>query len=200
MQATGGVSTMRRHALGLAFAVFLSACGSPSSGSAVLKFHGSVGGTTLGAAASTQVFTLAVDPSAPTIFKMKLIAAYLSEDIDPATQDNVGHTPMIYLNPDCQGDIEHCDISAGNAPDGKPITHIVSARPTARSRSTGGVRGFGEGEEDQAAAVATRAAAQFGGSSSLRRRWGQPAASFWKTSVRYASGSMPASVQVPITV
>src|SRR6266542_3284923 len=127
MQATGGVSTMRRHALGLAFAVFLSACGSPSSGSAVLKFHGSVGGTTLGAAASTQVFTLAVDPSAPTIFKMKLIAAYLSEDIAHATQDNVGNTPMIYLNPDCQGDIEHCDISAGNAPDGKPITHIVQS-------------------------------------------------------------------------
>ncbi len=34
---------------------------------------------------------------------------------------------MIYLNPDCQGDIEHCDISAGNAPDGKPITHIVQS-------------------------------------------------------------------------
>lgn len=41
--------------------------------------------------------------------------------------------------------------------------HRVSARPTARSRSTVGVRVFGEDEEDQAAAAAARAAAQFGG-------------------------------------
>jgi hypothetical protein len=120
---------MTRHALRLALAAVLSACGSSSSssGSAVLKFHGSVGGTGLRAAASTQVSTLAVAPSTTTIFQMKMIAAYLSEDIDPATQNNVGHTPMIYLNPDCQGDIEHCDISAGTAPDGKPITHIVQS-------------------------------------------------------------------------
>lgn len=118
---------MRRHALWLAFTVVLSACGSSSSGSAVLKFHGSVGGTALGTAASTQAFTLAVTPSTPTIFQMKMIAAYLSEDIDPATQNNVGHTPMIYLNPDCQSDVEHCDISVGTAPDGQPITRIVQS-------------------------------------------------------------------------
>lgn len=118
---------MRRHALGLAFAAVLSACESSSSGSAVLKFHGSVGGTGLTAAASTQVPTLAATPSPPTTFQMKMIAAYLSEDIDPVTQNNVGHTPMIYLNPECQGDIEHCDVSAGTAPDGKPITHIVQS-------------------------------------------------------------------------
>jgi transposase len=82
----------------------------------------------------------------------------------------------------------------------------VSARRTARSRSAGRVRGFGEERRsysatgDAAVSSAAREAAQFGGSSSSRRRWGQPAASFWKTSVRYASGSTPASMQVPTTV
>jgi hypothetical protein len=118
---------VQRHALGLAFAVFVSACGSSSSsGSATLKFHGSVAGTALGAATSPPL-ALTVDPSAPTVFQMKLIAAYLSEGIDPVTQDNRGHTPMIYLNPECQGDIEHCDISPGTARDGRPITHIVQS-------------------------------------------------------------------------
>jgi hypothetical protein len=32
---------------------------------------------------------------------------------------------MIYLNPECQGDIEHCDVSPGTAPDGRPIAHLV---------------------------------------------------------------------------
>jgi len=117
---------MRSHALGLAFAVVVSACGpssGSSSGSAVLKFQGKIGGTALGTAASA----LTVDPSAPTIFGMKLIAAYLAEGIDPVTQDNQGQTPMIYLNPECSGDIEHCDISPGTAPDGRPITHIVQS-------------------------------------------------------------------------
>jgi hypothetical protein len=117
---------MKRHALGLAFAVVVSACGSSSSGSAALKFQGSVGGTALGAAASPHL-ALAVDPSVPTIFRMKLVAAYLSEGIDPVTQDNRGRTPMIYLNPECQGDIEHCDISPGTAPDGTPISRIVQS-------------------------------------------------------------------------
>ncbi len=79
------------------------------------------------------------------------------------------------------------------------MTQEVSARPTARSGPAGSVRGFGDCEWDQATA-AWRAAAQAGGSSSPRRWLGQPPASFWKTSVRYASGSMSASMQVESTV
>jgi hypothetical protein len=63
--------------------------------------------------------------SAPSVFGMKLIAVYLSEDIAIGTGDNVGYTPMIYLNPECGGDIEHCDISPGISPDGNPVAAIV---------------------------------------------------------------------------
>ena len=64
--------------------------------------------------------------SAPTIFGMKLIAVYLTEDVDPITQNNVGMTTMIYLNPLCQEDIMHCDISGGTAEDGLPMDKIIT--------------------------------------------------------------------------
>lgn len=113
-----------RHTIGLALvAVMSTAC--DSGGTAVLRLRGSVGGTTIGSQAATQAISLGEDPSAPAIFKMKLIAAYLSEQVASGGGDNVGRTPMIYLNPDCGGDIVHCDLSAGTAPDGKPITHVV---------------------------------------------------------------------------
>jgi hypothetical protein len=110
---------MRGHGIVLALGLVVCACDS-ESGKAVLKFDRSVS-----APASAEVSALAAVPSTPTIFQMKLIAAYLSQDVDPVTQNNVGPTPMIYLNPACQEDIEHCDISAGTGPDGRPITHIV---------------------------------------------------------------------------
>jgi hypothetical protein len=52
--------------------------------------------------------------------KLKLIAAYLAEDVDPMTMDNVGATEMIWLNPQCQGDIENCNVSGFAQPDGGP--------------------------------------------------------------------------------
>jgi hypothetical protein len=45
---------------------------------------------------------------APSRLDLKLVAVYLAEDVDPVSQDNRGQTAMIYLNPECQGDIEHC--------------------------------------------------------------------------------------------
>lgn len=39
---------------------------------------------------------------------LKLVAVYLAEDVDPQTQDNIGQTAMIYLNPECAGDISGC--------------------------------------------------------------------------------------------
>lgn len=41
----------------------------------------------------------------PSTFDVKIAAVYLSEDIDPNTSDNIGLTPMIYLNPACNGDV-----------------------------------------------------------------------------------------------
>jgi hypothetical protein len=63
----------------------------------------------------------------PTVFQMKLIAAYITADIDSVTQNNVGATSMVYLNPDCADDIMHCDISAGTAEDNTPMSHIVTS-------------------------------------------------------------------------
>lgn len=113
-----------RHTIGLALLAVLSAA-CDSGGTAVLKLRGSVAGTAIASAAPTQVATLGGDPSAPAVFKMKLIAAYLSEQVAAGGGDNVGRTPMIYLNPDCRGDIVHCDLSPGTAPDGNPVTHLV---------------------------------------------------------------------------
>ena len=62
--------------------------------------------------------------AAPSVFKIKLIAVYLTEDID-GSQNNVGSTQFIYLNPDCDDDIMHCDISAGTAEDGETMSKIV---------------------------------------------------------------------------
>lgn len=67
-----------------------------------------------------------VSRDAPTVFGMKLIAAYVTEDIDPADQSNKGTTSMIYLNNECEEDIMHCDISAGTAEDTAPIDKIIT--------------------------------------------------------------------------
>ncbi len=63
--------------------------------------------------------------SQPTEFKMKLIAAYLAADVDPVTGNNVGETGTFYVNPECHGDLMHCDVSGGTAEDGKPIAHVI---------------------------------------------------------------------------
>lgn len=65
---------------------------------------------------------------APTNFKMKLIAAYLTEDIDRSPGglgSNIGVTSRFYEHPACAGDLMHCDISPGAGEDGRPIDHIV---------------------------------------------------------------------------
>ena len=64
--------------------------------------------------------------STPTEFKMKLIAAYLSSDIDPKTGNNIGEDAMVYINPECQNDLTHCDVSGGTAVDGKPYSKVVN--------------------------------------------------------------------------
>jgi hypothetical protein len=109
-----------------ALALFtLSACGKTGSGSAKLQFR-----DTTNALMNAHLDSASIAPSDDaTAFKMKLIAAYLAEDINPTTQNNVGVTSMFYLNPECGDDITHCDtdgsVNGGRAEDGNPWAHIV---------------------------------------------------------------------------
>lgn len=66
-----------------------------------------------------------------TSLRLKLIAAYLAEDVDPTTQDNVGQSAMIWLNPECNGDISGCNVSGMALPPGPRVEHYFDlARPT----------------------------------------------------------------------
>lgn len=55
-----------------------------------------------------------------TSLRMKMVAVYLSEDIDPARHDNTGMTSMIWLNEECGGDISGCNVDAYATPAGGP--------------------------------------------------------------------------------
>jgi hypothetical protein len=50
----------------------------------------------------------------PSAVEMKLIALYLAEDIDPNTQNNIGGTEMVWLNPDCT-QIDSCTVDKVNS-------------------------------------------------------------------------------------
>ncbi len=107
----------------------LSACGEKGA-TALTRFVNTTGSfamfnQTLNLDLITSPFsTMAVE--APSAFGMKLITVYLTQDIDPTTQSNTGGTAFIYLNPDCQDDISHCDISSGTAEDGSAMDKIVT--------------------------------------------------------------------------
>ena len=68
-----------------------------------------------------------------TSLRLKIIAVYLATDVDPTTMDNVGDTEMIWINPQCSGDISSCNVDGFTAPAGGPrITDYFDlARPTA---------------------------------------------------------------------
>jgi hypothetical protein len=67
-----------------------------------------------------------------TSLRLKLIAAYLAEDIDPVTQDNLGPSAMIWLNPECNGDLSGCNVAGMALPAGPRVTQYFDlARPTA---------------------------------------------------------------------
>jgi hypothetical protein len=66
-----------------------------------------------------------------TALRLKLVAVYLAEDVDPVTMDNVGRTAMIWLNPQCEDDIGACNV-AGTSGSGPRITDYFDlARPSA---------------------------------------------------------------------
>ena len=112
-------------------AISLVGCGknTTDTGTAKLKFsntqNNSVGYLNIFNSFFMQK-AFAATMSAPTEFKMKLVAAYLSSDIDPVTQNNIGTDAIFYENPECAGDLKHCDVGAGTAVDGTPYTHLIS--------------------------------------------------------------------------
>jgi len=67
-----------------------------------------------------------------TSLRLKIIAVYLAEDVDPTTMDNIGQTEMIWINPQCNGDISGCNVDGFTEPAGGPrITDYFDlARPT----------------------------------------------------------------------
>lgn len=67
-----------------------------------------------------------------TSLRLKLIAAYLAEDVDPVTQNNIGQSAMIWLDPECGGDISGCNVAGLTQPPGPRVTQYFDlARPTA---------------------------------------------------------------------
>jgi hypothetical protein len=102
-----------------ALSVALSAC--TGSASAHLELANQTVGT------SARAAQLLADG---TSLRLKLIAAYLAEDVDPVTSNNIGSTQMIWLNPECQDDISACNV-AGVSGAGPRVTQYFDL-----SRST----------------------------------------------------------------
>jgi hypothetical protein len=67
-----------------------------------------------------------------TSLELRMIATYLAEDVDPVTMNNVGATSMIWLAPECQGDISGCNIAGYDSPAGGPrvTKYFDLARPS----------------------------------------------------------------------
>jgi len=102
----------------------LTACGRSSSEATVkLAFENTDPSQRF---SSDRASTLATS-GMPTAFSMKLIAAYITADVDPVSFDNVGITSIFYLNDDCNDDISHCDIDPGTAEDGEPMSQVVTS-------------------------------------------------------------------------
>lgn len=57
-----------------------------------------------------------------TSLRLKLIAAYIAEDVDPVTQNNLGRTAMIWLNAECEDDISGCNVAGIAMPAGPRVT------------------------------------------------------------------------------
>jgi hypothetical protein len=97
---------------------------------------GCEGGATARLALANQTSASRAKPGAVladgTSLRLKLIAVYLAEGVDPVTMNNTGATEMIWLNPQCGGDIDGCNVDGFTQPAGPRITDYFDlARPTA---------------------------------------------------------------------
>lgn len=67
-----------------------------------------------------------------TSLRLRILAVYLAEDVDPATMNNIGATEIVWLNPQCHGDITGCNVDGFTLPAGPRVTDYFDlARPTA---------------------------------------------------------------------
>jgi hypothetical protein len=112
---------------------------------AALALAGCSGSATVRLALENETGASAAALAAPEparTFRMKLVAVYVAEDVDPVTQDNVGRTSMVWLNPECHDDIGSCTPSGtpGGGPritgffDFSPPTDVVNAALNAQGR------------------------------------------------------------------
>jgi hypothetical protein len=117
---------MLRHASLIALFGGIAAT-SACTGSASARF--ALANQTAAAPAPPRAASLLADG---TSLRLKLIAAYLAEDVDPLTMNNTGQDAMIWLNPECADDISGCNVSGLSHPDGGPrVTQYFDlARPT----------------------------------------------------------------------
>ena len=56
-----------------------------------------------------------------TSLRLKMISVSLAPDVDPATMDNIGVSANIWLNPECGGDNEGCNVAGMTLPPGPRI-------------------------------------------------------------------------------
>jgi hypothetical protein len=68
-----------------------------------------------------------------TTLRLKMIAVYITEDVDPVSMDNIGASAMIWINPQCGGDLSGCNVDGFAQPAGGPrITDYFDlSRPSA---------------------------------------------------------------------
>jgi hypothetical protein len=68
-----------------------------------------------------------------TSLRIKMLSVSITEDVDPVTQDNIGVTSNIWINPECGGDNDTCNIDGmDGGPSGPRVTQFFDfARPTA---------------------------------------------------------------------
>lgn len=67
-----------------------------------------------------------------TSLRLKIISVSLAPDVDPVTMDNIGESVNIWLNPECGGDNNGCNVAGFAQPSGPRITQYFDlSRPTA---------------------------------------------------------------------
>jgi hypothetical protein len=57
-----------------------------------------------------------------TELQLKILSIYLAEDVDPVTMDNVGNNAMIWIAPECGGEVDDCNVAGFTLPAGPRVT------------------------------------------------------------------------------
>jgi hypothetical protein len=57
-----------------------------------------------------------------TSLRIKMLSVSLAEDVDPVTLDNVGTVSNVWINPQCGGSADHCNVSGMDTGPGPEVT------------------------------------------------------------------------------